>query len=245
MDGRHPLIDFQPRLSINTLWDRHSLWLGIDGKTDMRKGPGRDSRKGITREPLQLWMTKKEVGLHLDVSGRTLNRLVEKGRVTRQSDGRKARYFIIAQVEVRSSLLTRQPTPVTIIKMESPVDQPLSERATYAGTLIELGNRLCAQAATADRKNGRAEHMRNEALEMGHRLADDRDRIESENRVLVMERDQLAEEYKRWIDERNRLTRRVRELEAELKKMGRFRTTSAGIFDEDLPSMVLTSPLRG
>ena len=159
----------------------------------------------------RLWMTRKEALEHLEVSPRTLERMVKRGEVTRQRMGRQSRYRIVNwRQQAKSEVANRRQasknvTPVTPMSDANDADSKkaptpdiskliaLVDRLEREKTeTVALNQKLAEKLMTVESQRDGALFIaregcdeRDEAVQVGHQLADERDELGHEKARLM------------------------------------------------------------
>ena len=162
---------------------------------DTPRTPG-NGRHAPPATPATLWRTKDDTCEALEVSARTLNRLVASGRVERRQSGRRAVYRIL------SGTPPATPAPETHANAPrtprgggslalAPDTAPEPEPSPEVATLADLVNQLTSDLVRSERDRG-------EAVGIGHAIADERDRLRADLDALRAELLELAGTSRAW-----------------------------------------------
>lgn len=154
-------------------------------------------------EVFTLWFTKQQSIEKLGVSTRTLLRMVSRGEVERRQVGRKARY----------RLVDKEPEG-TDWNTEPASDTPGNPE------LVRLVEQLTERIATLERERAEATAVTqrerealNQAFEISHQIADERDQFLEERDLMLAARDEALEQQERALAEREQaLTARAEAL---------------------------------
>ena len=152
-----------------------------------------------------LWRTKQQICADLGVSPSTVQRMVRRGEVERQrSKGQRPLYKLTVQVTsqtvkpvtsqgssqvVMTSQCLSDPTktvdPVTSQVVTGQMVTDRSDSEVAEPDFIGLVERLTDRVAELERDKAHLEHERDDALTVGHQIADARDEL-AEEKVRLM-----------------------------------------------------------
>ncbi len=160
---------------------------GLGGLNTPDRGHDEGQKPGGPGGPIhKLWMTRKEACEVLDVSSRTLTRLVDRGEVVRQRIGRESRYRPLGTAATDRG---QEPQPEPQVAQVAPIVGPRHgprdpDHGSNDNDVLELVDVMAEPEPDylgviermAD-KIGTLERERAEAIAAGHQLADERDRL--------------------------------------------------------------------
>ena len=193
----------------NRRHERQTSQVSGDANKDERRQNRRHERQTsqVSGDAIhRLWMTRKEALGHLQVSARTLERMVKRGEVTRQRMGRQSRYRIVNwRQQAKSGGINRRQASKNVAPV-TPVSDANDANSTQALTpdisklialvdrlerekteAVTLGQKLAEKLMIVESQRDSALFIaregckeRDEAVQLGHQLADERDQIANE-----------------------------------------------------------------
>ena len=125
-----------------------------------------------------LWQTKAQIATQLGVSPRTVQRLVQRGKLERRGQGGQTVYRMTGQNvsgQVAKVATTTAPTAPTLPKQ---CGQPVSGQPVAGCPGVQTDGQVLAELV--DRlieRNGQLERQLGEAIAIGHQIADVRDEL--------------------------------------------------------------------
>lgn len=150
---------------------------GPGGSNSTDRGHDRGQEPGGPGGPVhKLWMTRKEACEVLDVSPRTLTRLVDRSDVVRQRIGRESRYRLLGtEATQRGQEPKPKPQVAPVAPIVGPSHGPCDDVLELVDVIAEPEPDYLGVIERMADKNGTLERERAEAIAAGHQLADERD----------------------------------------------------------------------
>ena len=128
---------------------------------------------------VSLWMKQAEICEHLGISKRTLYRKADSGKIARRRVGRRVFYRVVHNDDTSAPGVTTMALvpKVPVVMRSATPDTDATRSASDPTDFIGLVKHLTDRVAELERSKAHLEHERDEAIAIGHHIANARDEL--------------------------------------------------------------------